>query len=176
MEEIKNKISERNYYFLKKFEEYIGSDLIFFGSIMRYDYNSKSSDIDIAIISDNINSTLIRLKNFLNIDNRKIRKIYQKTPNSKNIITGYKTNYDDYENNLSLEIVLYDKKYRKEILESINKINSFPFYITYTLFIIKLLYYNLNIMPKELFDTIKKIIIRNYLNQELKDNLIAIKI
>ena len=176
MEAIKERLSEQNYHFLKKFQEYIGSELIFFGSIKRCDFLQKYSDIDIAIISDNVENTLVKLKNFLNIDNQKIRKIFQKFPNTTNIVYGYKTNYNDVNNDLSLEIILYDEKYRTHVINSVNNINNFPFYITYILFIIKILYYKLNVISDKLFKYIKQLLMENYLNQKLHDNLIAIKI
>ena len=176
MEAIKERLSEQNYHFLKKFQEYIGSELIFFGSIKRCDFLQKYSDIDIAIISDNVENTLVKLKNFLNIDNQKIRKIFQKFPNTTNIVHGYKTNYNDINNDLSLEIILYDEKYRTHVINSVNNINNFPFYITYILFIIKILYYKLNVISDKLFKYIKQLLMENYLNQKLHDNLIAIKI
>ena len=176
MEDIRNRLTERNYYFLKRFQEYIGTELLFFGSIKRCDFLFNHSDIDIAIISDNVENTLVKLKNFLNIDTQKIRKIFQKFPNTTNIVYGYKTNYNDVNNDLSLEIILYDEKYRTHVINSVNNINNFPFYITYILFIIKILYYKLNMISDELFKYIKKLLMENYLNQQLHDNLIAIKI
>ena len=176
MEDIQERISERNYNFLKTLEEYIGCKLIFFGSIKRCDYVKNSSDIDIAIITDNIQDTIIKLKNFLDMDNRKIRKIVQKFPNNNDIVDGYKTNYNDYDNDLSIEIIIYDEKYRKHVMESINNINNFPFYITFTLLIIKFFYYKLNFISSGTYKWFKNIIMENYLNQDLHDNLIAIKI
>ena len=135
MEDIKERLTEQNYYFLKKFQEYIGNELILFGSIKRFDFLQKYSDIDIAIISDNIENTLVRLKHFLNIDKTKIRKLFQKLPNTNNIVHGYKINYDniDIDNNLSLEIMLYDEKYRKQIINSVNDSNNIPFFIIFCL-------------------------------------------
>ena len=176
MEEIKERLTEQNYHFLKKFQEYIGSELIFFGSIKRCDFLQKYSDIDIAIISDNVENTLVKLKHFLNMDTQKIRKIFQKFPNTTNIVHGYKTNYNDINNDLSLEIILYDEKYRTHVINSVNNINNFPFYITYILFIIKILYYKLNMISDKLFKYIKQLLMENYLNQQLHDNLNAIKI
>jgi predicted nucleotidyltransferase len=178
MEDIKERLTEQNYYFLKKFQEYIGNELILFGSIKRFDFLQKYSDIDIAIISDNIENTLVRLKHFLNIDKTKIRKLFQKLPNTNNIVHGYKINYDniDIDNNLSLEIMLYDEKYRKQIINSVNDSNNIPFFITYILFIIKLLHYELNIISNETLKYIKRSIMEPYFNQKLHDNLIAIKI
>jgi len=176
MEEIKYRLTEQNYHFLKKFQEYIGNELILFGSIKRYDFLQKYSDIDIAIISDNIENTLVRLKNFLNIDKKKIRKLFQKLPNTNNIIHGYKINYDNIDNDLSLEIILYDEKYREQIINSVNDSINIPFFISYILFIIKLLHYKLNIISNETLKYIKRCIMENYLNQQLHDNLITIKI
>ena len=176
MEEIKGRLTEHNFYFLKKMEEYIENKLIFFGSIKRCDYIQENSDIDIVIISDNVKNTISRLKNFLNIDNNKIRRIFQKLPDTSNLVYGYKTNYDDENNNLSLEIIIYDSKYKESIMKSVNNINNFPFYLSYTLLFIKLLYYKSNIISTETYKYIKKLLMENYLNQDLHDNLIAIKI
>jgi predicted nucleotidyltransferase len=181
MEDIKNRITERNYHFLKKFENYIGVKLIFFGSVKRCDYFEENSDIDIAIISDNVQDTLTKIKFFLDLNNSKIRKIFQKFPNNNNdknksIVYGYKTNYNDYCNNLSLEIILYDEKYRNQVMESVNNINNFPFYITYFLILIKLFYYKFNLISSETYKWFKNILMENYLNQDLHDNLIAIEI
>jgi predicted nucleotidyltransferase len=179
MEDIKDKITERNYHFLKKFENYIGAELIFFGSVKRCDYFEENSDIDIAIISDNVQDTLTKIKFFLDINNSKIRKIFQKFPNNDDnniIVYGYKTNYNDYSNNLSLEIILYDEKYRKQVMESVNNINNFPFYITYFLIIIKLFYYKFNLISSKTYKWFKDILMENYLKQDLHDNLIAIEI
>ena len=175
MEDIKDRLTERNYFFLKRFQEYIGNELLFFGSIKRCDFLFNHSDIDIAIITDNIEDTVTKLKFFLDIDNGKMRKIVQKFSNDTKIVYGYKTNYDDIDNKLSLEIVIYDEKYKNQVLKSINNINNFPFYISYFLLFIKILYYKLNIIPKEIFNFLKKNTIKRYLNQT-PDNLIAIKI
>ena len=81
MEDIKEKIGDDKYHFLKKLQYYIGNELIFFGSVKRCDFIRENSDIDIAIISDNIDSTLKKLQVFLNLHDNKIRKIVQKIPN-----------------------------------------------------------------------------------------------
>ena len=175
MEDIQDRVSERNYNFIKNLEDYIGCKLLFFGSIKRSDYVQNSSDIDIAIITDNVQDTIIKLKFFLDMDNRKIRKIVQKFPKNDDIVNGYKTNYNDYDNDLSIEIVVYDEKYRKHVMESINNINNFPFYITYILLIIKFFYYKLNFISSGTYKWIKDIKMEAYLNQGLHDNFIAIK-
>lgn len=176
MEDIKEKISDNQYIFLKNLQDYIGNDLIFFGSIKRCDFMSENSDIDIAIISDNINSTLKKLQNYLNLHDNKIRMIVQKIPNKNGIIIGYKTNYDDDERiNLSLEIIIYDEKYRNDIMFFIHKINNLPFYILLPLILLKFFYYKLHIISIKILKFFKKKLLHKYLHQELDENLIALK-
>jgi predicted nucleotidyltransferase len=175
IKEIKDKISDNQYYFLKELQDYIGENLLFFGSIKRCDFMKENSDIDIAIISDNPHSTLKKIQAFLHLADTKIRNIVQKIPNKKEVIYGYKTNYDNEENGLSLEIVLYNEKYREDILTHIHKINNFPFYILIPLIILKVFYYKLHIISKETLGFFKSIIMKNYLHQELDENLIALK-
>lgn len=175
MEDIKEKISDNQYIFLKNLQDYIGNDLIFFGSIKRCDFMSENSDIDIAIITDNINSTLKKLQNYLNLQDNKIRKIVQKIPNKNGIIIGYKTNYDDECINLSLEIVIYDEKYRNDIMFHIHKINNLPFYILLPLIILKIFYYKLHIISIQILNFFKKKLLHKYLHQALDENLIALK-
>ena len=57
MEDIKERLGIEKYTFLKNMENYIENKLIFFGSIKRVDFFSENSDIDIVIITDNVNST-----------------------------------------------------------------------------------------------------------------------
>jgi predicted nucleotidyltransferase len=179
MEDIKNKLTEENYLFLKKLQDYIGIELLFMGSIKRYDFLHKYSDIDIVIISDNIEDTIVKLQNFLNLPKRKIKLLYQKIPENDNIVYGYKTNYNDFDNNLRLEIILYDEKYRKIMVQYVKTTSNLPFFITYLLFIIKKMYYELNLLSSEFFTNIKYFIIKNYLkfyhNQQVYDDFITIK-
>lgn len=175
MEDIKEKISDNQYIFLKNLQDYIGIKLIFFGSIKRCDFMSENSDIDIAIISDNINSTLKKLQNYLNLHDNKIRKFVQKIPNKNGIIDGYKTNYDNECINLSLEILIYDEKYRNDVMFNIHKINNLPFYIVLLLIILKFFYYELHIISIQNLKFFKKKLLHKYLHQDLDDNLIVLK-
>ena len=66
MEAIKERLSEYKYDFFTNLQNYLGSELIFYGSIKRYDYFKESSDIDITVITDNTKSILSKLQNYLN--------------------------------------------------------------------------------------------------------------
>jgi len=65
----------------------------FYGSIKRLDYIENKSDIDIDIFTNNENSTIIKLSNFLNINKSDFKKIVYVINNR--IIVGYKTKYID---------------------------------------------------------------------------------
>jgi hypothetical protein len=100
----------------------------------------------------------------------------QKIPNSNKLVYGYKINYDDEENNLYLEIIIYDEQYRSFIINNIEKTSNLPFYITIIYFILKVLTYYLMILPNDVLKYCKNFVMNNYLNQSLSKNLITVKI
>jgi predicted nucleotidyltransferase len=168
MEEIKYRLGEYKYDFFTKLQNYLNNELIFFGSIKRADYFKNASDIDIAIITDNASSLLPKIKSYLNIKNSSIKKIYQKfTEKSSIVITGYKIKYEDKENNLIFDLLIYDEKYKNIVMENINEINNFPLYIIVTLSILKFIYYNLLLMSKETYLYLKNSIFYMYFNKKL---------
>ena len=77
---------------------------------------------------------------------------------------------------LSLEIIIYDEKYRSDIMVHINKINNLPFYILFPLIVLKFFYYKLNIISKDFLNFFKVFLLHKYLHQELDENLIALKL
>ena len=54
METTKNEIPEYNNIFFEKLKNYLDMKIYFFGSVQRNDYFPKSSDIDVALFTDNI--------------------------------------------------------------------------------------------------------------------------
>ena len=121
MEDIKERLTNYKYNFFTNLQNYLGNDLIFYGSVKRYDYFDESSDVDIAVITENIKSTISKLKNYLKIDKEKVKKIFQKFKKNENtIITGYKFKYEDEEKKFFFDILIYDEIYRKDIMNNIN--------------------------------------------------------
>jgi nitrogen regulatory protein PII len=176
IEQIKHNLSDYDYYFLKNLQQYIDAELIFFGSIRRIDFFKGKSDIDIAIITDNVESVIRKLQNYFNIGRSKIKRSIQKHNGSVNLIYGYKINFDDFENNLYLEIIVYDDKYKKYINNIIERSNNLPFYITLIIYILKIFAYQFEILPEDVFKYIKNLIIKNYFKEQLDKNLMTIKI
>ena len=176
IEKIKNNLTDYDYQFLTNLQRYIDSELIFFGSIKRCDFFIGKSDIDIAIITDNVESVKKKLQNYLNIGKSRIKKSMQKIPNSNKLVYGYKINYDDEENKLYLEIIIYDEQYRSFIINNIEKTTNLPFYITIIYFILKFLTYYLMILPNDVLKYCKNFVMNNYLEQTLSKNLITLRI
>jgi predicted nucleotidyltransferase len=176
MNDIKERLGIEKYNFLQSLEYYIENELIFFGSIKRIDFFKENSDIDIAIISDNVPSTIKKLQTFLNLDDNKMRTMLQKIPNKNTIIQGYKTNYSNENIGLDIEVIIYDSKYKNDVLTHINNINNFPLYITIPLIILKCFFYKLNIISSDFFKYLKTSLMHKYLKQDLDNNLIVFKL
>jgi predicted nucleotidyltransferase len=161
METTKNAMSEYNNIFFDKFKNYLDTKLYFFGSVQRDDYFPKSSDIDVAIFTDNIKSTITKIQSFLNVNNNDLKKFVWRLNYDNSLVNGYKIMYKELDNNLIVEISVYDEKYKVGILNEHNGKRVLPFYATYALIIIKFLFYTLNIMPKEWYIFLKKQILTN---------------
>ena len=65
METTKNKMSHFAEKFFHKLKNYLDTKLYYYGSIQRNDYFPNSSDIDVDIFTDNEQSTITKLQNFL---------------------------------------------------------------------------------------------------------------
>lgn len=176
IEKIKDKLSDYDYKFLTNLQRYIDTELIFFGSIQRCDFFMGKSDIDIAIITDNVESVKKKLQNYLNIGKSKIKRSMQRIQNTENVIYGYKINYDDEVNHLYLEIIIYDEEYRNIILDNIERTTNLPLYITIIYFILKVLTYYLPILSNDALKCCKNFVLNTYLKGQLSKNLITIKL
>ncbi len=166
MDNIKDRLTEYKYNFLLNMKEYLDTEFLFYGSIMRLDYIDNNSDIDIAIITDNPTSMLAKIKNYLNIKNTKIRKIYQTFNKQSSLIKGYKLTYKDEERNWGFDVVIYNETYRNIIIKDIFYINNLPFIITIILYILKILYYKLHLISESIYLETKKKLFSLILDKE----------
>jgi len=161
MEITKNKLSPYENIFFNKLKNYIERPIYFYGSIQRDDYFPQLSDIDIDIFTDNVNSTLNLLQNFLNFNKNEFKKTLYKMDKTNNIIPGYKSKYIDKDNNMIIEIAVYDEKYKTEILREHQSKFNLPLYISAVLVILKMLHYNLGILPIYYYSRFKKFLTNN---------------
>jgi hypothetical protein len=159
METTKNIMPEYSNLFFNKVKNYLDTPIFFFGSVQRDDYFPTSSDIDVAIFSDNIKSTITKIQSFLNVDRNDFKSFVWRLNYDNSLVKGYKIMYREPEHNLVVEISVYDEKYKEGILNEHNGKRELPFYATCALVIIKYLFYQFNIIPPEWYIYLKKIIL-----------------
>ena len=162
METTKNEIPEYNNIFFEKLKNYLDMKIYFFGSVQRNDYFPKSSDIDVALFTDNINSTITKLQTFLNVDKNSFKSFVWRLNYDNSLVKGYKILYKEPENKLLVEFSIYDEKYKDTILAEHNNKIVLPIYAIYALVILKFFFYTLNIIPKEWFVYFKNLILTKF--------------
>lgn len=146
---------------LKKFfinlQNYLDTDLYFYGSVNRPDYVHGKSDIDIAVFTDNEYSTMSQLKHFLHVKQNAFDKVVWKMEGK--MVYGYKIKcgkHTDIGKTNNCEIAIYNNDF-KEVLSNY-WYKPIPFYITILLSFLKILYYTFPILSKETFLEYKRII------------------
>ena len=159
METTKNKLSPYEKDFFNKLSNYIDTKLYFYGSIQRDDYKPGYSDIDVDIFTENVNSTISKMQNVLNVSKEDFKKFVSKPLKKQGIIHGYKLKYKEPENNFKTELSIYDTKYKDDILYEHGRKTNLPFIVSMLLIIIKFLYYNIEILPKKIYLIIKDYIV-----------------
>jgi len=164
METTKNKLTPKQNEFFDELRNYLDKPIYFYGSIQRDDYFPKSSDIDIDIFTDNFNSTIYKLQNFLHLSKGDFKKFVYKIKDQ--VVYGYKCKYKNEDINLKVEMAIFNEKYKNLVLKDHSKDLSLPFYVMIALIILKFLYYNLSIISKEFFQRCKRFIMND--NDELK--------
>jgi len=139
--------------FLIDLQNYLDTDLYFYGSVNRKDYIHGKSDIDIAIFTDNEYSIMTKLQHFLHVKRDAFDKVVWKI--EEKIIYGYKIKCDEYIN-LKCEISIYNNDFKKLVLNEVY--HTTPLYISIMLFLLKSIYYTFPILSKKTYSTYKRIL------------------
>jgi hypothetical protein len=154
-----NKIRENFPPDIKKFfidlQNYLDTELYFYGSVNRPDYVHGKSDIDVAIFTDNEYSTMAKLQHFLHVKREAFDKIVWKLEGK--MIYGYKIKCDKYTNS-KCEIAIYNNDFKDILISDMSKYNSIPFCIGILLFILKTLHYTFPILSSKTYSDYKRII------------------
>jgi len=142
--------------FFINLQNYLDTELYFFGSVNRLDYIHNKSDIDIAIFTDNEYSTMAQLKHFLHVSQKAFDKVVWKLKG--NMIYGYKIKCDKHAEVKikNCEIAIYNNEFKESLLNYWYK--QIPFYATILLYILKTLYYTFPVLSKRSFSEYKRII------------------
>jgi len=162
METTKNEMPSYAKVFFYKLSKYLDNKFYFYGSIQRNDYFPNSSDIDADLFTDNEQSTILKLQNFLGVKKYQFRRFVYKLHKTNKLVRGHKIKYKDEGNNFITEISIYNEKNKDDVLIEHNSKSSFPFYISFFLIILKTFYYKLGIISDETYNYYKKILM-NYM-------------
>lgn len=149
--QLKNKLSIVDKKFLYELHNYLFVPIYLYGSILRGDYFPEKSDIDVAVFVNDVTTTIDKLVVFLGINRSKI-KVFKLVTKNK-IIYGFKTNYIiniPHKNLFSetfkrFEISVYNIRDKEEVLENNIKHITPPFFVAIQIFILKYLYYYMNL-------------------------------
>ena len=153
MNNIRNDLPKDYKQFFKQLENYLDTDLYFYGSINRPDYVHDKSDIDIAIFTDNEYSTMTKLQHFLHVNRNAFDKIVWKLEGK--MIYGYKIKCDKYIN-IKCEIAIYNSDFKDLLLTDMKKYNVIPTMMAIPLFILKTMYYTLPIISQKTYSEYKR--------------------
>jgi hypothetical protein len=153
MENPKNKLTPKEKQFLDGLSEYLDTTLFYYGSIQRDDYIPGKSDIDVNIFTDNEASTISKLQHYLHVQRKEFQKIVWKVYYNDKVVTGYKLKYKN--SFIILEISIYNIKYKSIVLNEHNSKMKLPFHSHCLLYIIKILFYVLRIIPASVYVYIK---------------------
>jgi predicted nucleotidyltransferase len=175
METTKNKMTDFAEVFFNKLSKYLDAKLYFFGSIQRSDYIPQSSDIDVDVFTDNENSTLAKVQNFLGVKKSQIKHFYLFTNTSDKLVYGHKVKYNDKQNNFEFELCIFNEKVKDIVLKDHRFKMNIPFYISFFLIIIKTLYYKLGILPKSVYLYCKRFLMNYMINGKDQEFVVAEK-
>lgn len=163
MEDLKERLGENKYILFNNLQNYLGTELLFSGSIKRYDYLKNYSDVDVIVITDNVKSILFKSQQFLHTN--KIHQIIQQYEVGKRVIYGHKLKYENAEEDISFDLIVFDEKYRKEVVQHMHDSSNFPWFILIMLYLLKNLYYRFNLISRITFVNLKDKIFSNYFNK-----------
>ena len=158
--------------FFKRLENYLDTDLYFYGSINRDDYVHDKSDIDIAIFTDNEYSVMTKLQHYLHVKRDAFDKIVWKIEGT--IVYGYKIKCDKYTDS-KCEISIYNNDFKEIILKDISKGISIPLHIEILLCILKTLYYTFPILSSNTYSLYKRFIFNTIIVNKKDTSFVLLK-
>jgi len=174
METTRNKLTKDTKIFFDDLSKYVGCKLYFYGSIQRSDYFPGSSDIDVDIFTENIDSTISRMQHFLHVKKNSFKKVVWRLNHNNQMVYGYKIMYSNLDLNLTCEFSIYDYKYKEGVLFQHKKKITIPYYASVMLIIVKVLFYHLNFISLDSYRYLKNIILTKYIGLP-DDQFVAFK-
>jgi predicted nucleotidyltransferase len=148
MEFPRNDLPEEIKHFFSKMKEHIEEEIYFYGSITRLDYFHGYSDIDVCIFSENIESTLSKIKIYLGSNKCYSKKLFIKYNNET--INSYLMDCT----NKKIDINIVDIKQKQLFLDT--TVQNIPIYKQIMLCLLKYCFFYLKLFDKEKMKYFKK--------------------
>jgi len=154
LEDIKNKLTKNQYIYFFGLKELIDLPIYFIGSIARTDYIPDKSDLDIEIFSDNILSTKLKIEHLFNYQYKKLKFIIFYINDKP--VSGYKYYFEDHTRGIKFDFSVYNIECKDILLQHRKKEIYLPFTYSVFFYMLKYLYYNLNIINKNIYSKLKQ--------------------
>jgi hypothetical protein len=165
----KNKLSHSTQKTIHGLKTYLDRSIYYYGSVLRPDYVDGESDVDILVFSDNIDSTLSQICQYLRVDRDDVKKTIWHL-NQAHLIHGYKLQYSDANKHVNIEISVFNERNQKEIIDDHLSVLSLPAYILYLLYIVKFLHYRLHLISKPMYNILKRFIMGEMMGRYDENN------
>ena len=172
MNKIRNDFNPDLKNFFINLQNYLDTELYFYGSVNRPDYIHNKSDIDIAIFTDNEYSIMTKLQHYLHVKHDAFDKIVWKLEGT--IVYGYKIKCDKHTNS-KCEIAIYNNDFKEIILKDMRKYNSIPFHIGILLFILKTLHYTFPILSSKTYSAYKRVVFNRIMINKKDTSFVLLK-
>ena len=168
---VKKKLSKKSKQYLSTFSEYLDIPFYYFGSILRDDYVAGASDVDIDIFTDNEESTIAKILNYLNMPQCQVKKVIW-ILRDKTTTYGYKIQQTLDDLNI-FEYSIYNKRFKDKILSEHRGKIILPVYISLCLKLLKTLYYTLHIISNKTYAETKRFMLSYGLGQSDEDKFLV---
>jgi hypothetical protein len=154
MNTIPTKLPPKIQRLFQKIENNLDAELYFYGSVTRSDYIQGKSDIDVAVFTDNEYSDVNKLQHILGVHKPSVKKIAWKL--NETMIYGYKIKIED----INCEISIFNNNFKEVLVDEYTKPNKNQSVIIHTLlYMLKLFYYQIPLIPKQTYVNLKKYIL-----------------
>jgi len=172
METTKNELPENVKKFFYKLSDYLDTKFYYFGSIQRTDYIPGKSDIDIDVFPENEYSLMNKMQHYLHVSKSDFHKVAWIIHGTNTY--GYKLKYVNERENINAEFSIYNDKFKDIILKEHNNKNNLPIFITFLLYILKFLYYQMPIIDTKTFGYLKRVILNGCLGEEVNAKFLVL--
>jgi len=164
MNELKNELQKKTKDFFKKMQDYLDTQLYFYGSVTRSDYVPDKSDIDVAIFTDNEASIISKLQHYLHVKRDAFQKVVWKLNGT--MLYGYKIKCEEYVG-INCEISIYNNDFKPLLLDEYTKpIKNDSWIIFILLYLTKLFYYKIPLLSKDTYNNLKRKILNELIEQK----------